>query len=60
MKNYDFQEKQFQIYDPIGFESISTCDVKDGICICRCLVILKKESLFQLLVILKISNISWY
>ncbi len=30
MKNYDFQEKQFQISDSIEsyFECISTCDLK--------------------------------
>jgi len=29
MKNYDFQEKQFQISDPIEsyFECITTCDI---------------------------------
>ena len=32
MKNYDFQEKHFQISDPIEsyFECISTCDLNDG------------------------------
>jgi len=45
MKNYDFHEKQFQISDPIEsyFECISTCDVKDGICINRCVEILKNN-----------------
>ncbi len=45
MKNYDFQEKQFQISDPIEtyFECISTCDLKDGICINRCVEILKNN-----------------
>ena len=43
MKNYDFQDKQSQISDPIEsyFECISTCDIKDGICISRCVEILK-------------------
>ena len=43
MKNYDFKEKQFQISDPIDsyFECISSCDIKDGICISRCVEILK-------------------
>ena len=43
MKNYDFQEKQFQISDPMDsyFECISSCDIKDGICISRCVEILK-------------------
>tara|TARA_A100001388_G_scaffold57319_1_gene39526 strand:+ start:100 stop:243 length:144 start_codon:yes stop_codon:yes gene_type:complete len=45
MKNYDFSEKQFQTSDPIEsyFECISTCDMKDGHCISRCVEILKKN-----------------
>ena len=45
MKNYDSKEKNFQIADPIEsyFECISTCDVKDGICISRCVEILKQN-----------------
>ena len=44
MKNYDFQEKQFQISDPIDsyFECIAICDVNDGTCISRCVEILKE------------------
>ena len=44
MKNFDFQEKQLQISDPIEsyFECISSCDLKDGICISRCVEILKQ------------------
>ena len=44
MKNDDFNEKQFQIHDPIEtyFECISSCDIKDGNCISRCVEILKK------------------
>jgi len=43
MKNYDFQEKYFQISDPIEiyFECITSCDIKDGRCISRCVEILK-------------------
>ena len=43
MKKYDFQEKQLQISDPIEsyFECISTCDIKDGSCISKCVEILK-------------------
>ena len=43
MKNYDFQEKQSYLADPIEsyFECISTCDVRDGNCISRCVEILK-------------------
>ncbi len=44
MNNYDSKEKQFQIYDPIEsyFECISSCDMKDGTCISRCVDILKE------------------
>ena len=45
MKNYDFQEKQLQIADPIEryFECITTCDIRDGRCISKCVEILKKH-----------------
>jgi len=45
MQNYDFHEKQFQIYDPIEsyFECITTCDIRDGRCISRCVEILKRN-----------------
>jgi len=44
MKNYDLKEKQFQSSDPIEsyFECISSCDIKDGICISKCVEILKQ------------------
>ena len=44
MKNFDLTEKEFQISDPIEsyFECISSCDIKDGICISRCVEILKE------------------
>ncbi len=43
MKNYDLLEKKLQISDPIDiyFECISSCDIKDGSCISRCVEILK-------------------
>ena len=43
MKKYDFREKKVQITDPIEsyFECISSCDMKDGTCISRCVEILK-------------------
>ena len=46
MKNFDLNEKQFQISDPIEsyFECISTCDLKDGNCISRCVEILKENN----------------
>ena len=45
MKNYDFQENQFLISDPIDsyFECISICDLKDNNCISRCVEILKQN-----------------
>jgi len=45
MKNYQFQEKKFQISDPIEsyFECITTCDLRDGRCISRCVEILKQN-----------------
>ena len=45
MKNYDFQEKHFQISDPIEtyFECITSCDIRDGKCISRCVEILKEN-----------------
>ena len=45
MRNYDFQEKQVQISDPIEsyFECIDTCDINDGRCISRCVEILKQN-----------------
>ena len=45
MKNFDVQEKQFKISDPIEnyFECIETCDLSDGICISRCVEILKNS-----------------
>ena len=44
MKNYDLNEKQFPISDPIDsyFECISSCDIKDGNCISMCVEILKE------------------
>ena len=43
MKNFDFKEKHFQNSDPIEiyFDCISSCDVKDGTCISKCVEILK-------------------
>ena len=43
MKNSDFTESKFKIADPIEsyFECISTCNIKDGYCISRCVDILK-------------------
>ncbi len=45
MNNYDFQGKKLQISDPIEsyFECITTCDIKDGTCISKCVEILKQN-----------------
>ena len=45
MNNHDFQEKQFKISDPVEnyFECISSCEVRDGVCISRCVEILKQN-----------------
>ena len=45
MKNYDFNDKQFQTSDPIEsyFECISSCDINDGNCISMCVEILKQH-----------------
>ena len=45
MENYDFQEKLFQITDPIDsyFQCITTCDKRDDRCISRCVEILKQN-----------------
>jgi len=44
MRNYDFVEKKLPISDPVDryFECISSCDIKDGTCISRCVEILKR------------------
>ena len=45
MKKLDLQEKNFKISDPIEsyFECISTCDIRDGNCISKCVEILKQN-----------------
>jgi len=45
MKNFDLKEKQFQSNDPIDsyFECISSCDIKDGTCVSKCVEILKEH-----------------
>ena len=43
MKNNDTKVKKFNISDPVEsyFECISSCDVKDGSCISKCVEILR-------------------
>ena len=38
MKNYEIKENNYLINDPIEsyFECISSCDIRDGICISQC------------------------
>jgi len=45
MKNFDIKEQQVHISDPVEryFECVSSCDMNDGICISRCIEILKNE-----------------
>ena len=45
MKNFDLNDKQLQMSDPIDsyFECISSCDITDGNCISRCVEILKQN-----------------
>jgi len=45
MKNYDFQDREIKISDPIEsyFECITTCDMSDGRCIFMCVEILKQN-----------------
>ncbi len=45
MKNYDLNEKNFQISDPLDsyFECISSCDISDGVCISKCVELLKEN-----------------
>ena len=45
MKNFELKEKQFQISDPIEnyFECITTCDIRDGRCITRCVELLQQN-----------------
>ena len=46
MKNFDYQEKKFQISDPVEiyFECISSCDIADGKCISKCVEILREHN----------------
>ena len=45
MKDFDLEDKQVLISDPIEsyFECLTTCDIKDGKCISRCVEILKRN-----------------
>jgi len=43
MKKYDVQESNYLTNDPVEsyFECISSCDIDDGICISKCVEILR-------------------
>tara|TARA_B100002051_G_C16525642_1_gene530014 strand:+ start:68 stop:211 length:144 start_codon:yes stop_codon:yes gene_type:complete len=45
MKKYDLNETKLQVSDPVDsyFECITSCDISDGICISRCVEILRDE-----------------
>ena len=45
MKKYDLKEISFISSDPVEcyFECISSCDIKDGICVSKCVEILRNQ-----------------
>ena len=45
MKKHDFKEINYVTSDPVEnyFECISSCDISDGICISKCVEILRDE-----------------
>ncbi len=45
MKKYDLKESNFLSSDPVEsyFECISNCDIYDGICVSKCVEILRDE-----------------
>ena len=45
MIKYDFKESNYVTHDPVEnyFECISSCDIADGICISKCVEILRDE-----------------
>ena len=47
MKKYDFKENNYVTYDSVEcyFECISSCDITDGICISRCVEILRDDDI---------------
>ena len=47
MKKGDFKESSYFNSDPVEsyFECISSCDIYDGICISKCVEILKDEEI---------------
>ena len=47
MKKYDFKNSNYPISDPVEkyFECISSCEIKDGICVSKCVEILKDQDI---------------
>ena len=45
MKQYDLNESNYVVSDPVEsyFECISTCHISDGICISKCVEILREN-----------------
>ena len=45
MKKYDFKDTNYVMTDPVDsyFECIACCDITDGICIAKCIEILKGD-----------------
>ena len=45
MKKYDLKESNYFYSDPVEsyFECISSCDIDDGICISKCVEILRND-----------------
>ena len=43
MKKYDFKDTNYVMTDPVDsyFECITCCDIADGICISKCVEILR-------------------
>ena len=43
MKNFELEDKNYLISDPVEsyFECITSCDITDGICISKCVEILR-------------------
>ena len=43
MKTFDFKKKKIEISDPIEsyFECITYCDINDGVCVSKCVEILR-------------------
>ena len=45
MKQYDFKDSNYVASDPVEsyFECISSCEIYDGICISKCVEVLRED-----------------